>query len=216
MKGLTFILFLIPCINFSQESRFAIEINYGLSGNHFVTSYEENQIDGEQLLAKKDFLGSVGQLQLNYFFTNGTSLSFGYSRDNHQKERNFQDIINGVPVIVDKFSIKHNNNIYFLKHKRHLGENFNYHFGLFYLRPEQQEIDIWKQPLPPRVLIEERDTPNNNLNEGGLLGGIDYERKIDIKFTGGLHLTGYYVLSNGTYETTYLTGSIAYRFQKSK
>ncbi len=216
MNRLTIIFLFTYSFSLSQESRFSLELNYGLAANHFVTSYEENQIDGEQLLANKDFLGSVGEVQLNYFFTNGTSLIIGYARDNHQKERSYQNIINGVPIVVDKFSIRHNNNIFFLKHKRYINEQFKYHFGLFYLRPEQQEIEIWQPPLPPKILLEERDTPNNNLNEGGVLGGFDYEQKIDTKFTGGLHLSGYYLLSNGTYETTYLTGSLAYRFKKNK
>lgn len=211
----TILIIFCSCLCFSQDSRFSLEMNYGLAGNHFVTSYEEAPFQGVTLLANKNFIGSVGQLQLNYFFSNGTSLNFGYARDNHEKERNYQTIINGVPVMVENWAIRHNNNIYFLKHKRHIKKDFNYHFGLFYLRPEQQEIEIHETPLPPLVEVGERDHPNYNLNEAGILGGIDYEQKIDTKFIGGLHLSGYYLASTSTYETTYLTGSLAYRFQKN-
>lgn len=218
MRVFLLAIFLVPSclISHAQEKKISLEINYGIAGNHFVTSYEENNLpEGFIYLANKNFLGAVGQVQLNYYFQNETSLSIGYSRDTHQKERSYQTLVNSVPVIIDNWSIVHHNNIFQAKHKRHINKEFKYHFGIFYLRPEQQEIEINEPPYPIiGVFLDERDNPNNNLNEAGILGGLNYEKKIDTKFIGGINITGYYLASTSTYETTYLTGSLAYQFGK--
>ena len=183
--------------------------------NHFVTSYAEtpdegNIPDGYIFLAKKNFLGTAGQVQLNYFFENQTSLSLGYLRDMHQKERDYYKRAEYNTVLIEDWAIRHNNNIYFIKHKRPLSNVLQYHFGLFILYPEQQEIVVWESDIASTVLMDERDKWNSNLNEGGVLAGIDYEKQVDSKFFAGLHLSGYYVLSAQYYESTYLTGSLSY------
>lgn len=199
----------------SQNNRFSIEANYGLSGSPRVVRYTERAGEGNPahpenriFLADKDFFGSVGQIQLNYHLKNNTTISIGYSRDMHQRERNYQNSY----FYVDNFSIRHNNNIYFIKHKRNFSKSLKYHFGGFVKRPEQQEIEIWEPNGP--ISVQERDAPNNRLSDGGLLAGIDYEKQIDTHFVAGLHLSGYYLASASTYETTYLTGSLAYQFGK--
>lgn len=214
MKKYLFIFLLVVTkATIGQESRFSVEVNYGLAGNHFVTSYIENSDDGYipefvDFLANKRFLGSVGQLQVNYHLKNNTSFSLGYARDSHQKEVSYKKNVAGAKLNIHKWAIRHNNNIYFFKHKRNLTKVFDYHFGLFYLRPEQQEIEI---DNAARIIeIEERDNPGFNLNEAGILAGLDYEKQIDTKFKAGFHLTGHYILSASYYETTYFTGSISY------
>lgn len=205
-----------------MQEKFSLEVNYGVAGNNFVRDYIETKEDGyiptgARLFAKKKFLGSVGQIQLNYHLKNSTSVSVGYTRDMHQQETNYTGYVGDTDFRIDNFALRHNNNIYFAKHRRNLNEakTLKYHFGLFYLRPEQQEIDIKLPPyFAPQIVVEERDTPNFNLNEAGILAGVDYKRQIDTKFKVGLHLSGYYVASASYYETTYLTGSLSYAFSK--
>lgn len=208
MKYIFLILFSTLTVQlFAQERKLSLEMNYGITGNHFVRSYIEQEGKGNVLLAKKNFLGTVGQLQLNYHFPNNTTLSIGYAKETLEKERNYSNASSSFSV--KNFSIRHTNNMYFLKHRRPFSDVFGYHFGAFYVRPEQQELDIYGLSNP-RVIIEERDAPNQRLNELGLLAGFDFEKQIDTKFKAGLHLTGNYILTASTYEATYFTGSLAY------
>lgn len=191
----TFLIIFLCNILYSQKNSFSLELNYGLAGNHFVRSYGDD-------LNKKDFLGTISQIQVNYVLKNNTMLSLGYARDSHQQEKSFED----QNVKVENFSLRHNNNFYYGSHTRKIHNNFKYHLGLFYMRPEQQEILV----LNNFVWIKERDNPNNRLNEGGLLGGVSWEKQLDTKLKGGLKLTGYYIASASTYETTTLTSYISY------
>lgn len=222
MKSLIYIfLILFTKHTYGQDEKISIEVNYGLSGSPRVLRYTEEPTpnvlpEGIVRLADKDFFGTVSQIQINYHLKNETSLSLGYSRDNHQRERNYNNVINNVPVSIKNWAIRHNNNVFFLKHKRNLFINFNnikYHFGGFVLHAEQQEIDIYEPPLwNGQIEIEERDQPNNGLSDAGFLGGLNFEKKIDKKFIGSINISGYYLATTGTYETTYLTGSLAYNF----
>jgi len=208
-------------MGFNQTPKFSLEINYGLAGNHFVNSYTEQGEgfipEGFIYLADKDFLGTVSKIQVNYEFKNETSISVGYARDSHQSERDYlSPSTSRNLVLIKNWSIRHNNNMFFGSHKRHINKTFNYHVGVFVIHPEQQEIDIREGSEHVSVLLDERDLPNNRLAEGGFLAGIDYEKQLDTRFVGGLHLSGFYLASTGTYETTYLTASLAYQFAEKQ
>ncbi len=215
MRYLNVIIFLLATVycGVSQDRRFSVEANFGLSANHFVTSYTEYP-PPRLTIYKKRLLGTAGQLQLNYYLKNGTSISGGYCRTNNEEERNYDKAFDYVRLKIENFALHHNENIFFVKHQRRLGKLLNYHLGLYYVRFEQQEIAI-NEPINNGVaviVIDERDTPNNRLNDIGFLGGLDYEKHIDSRFKAGLHLTGYWILSGSYYEATNLTGSIAYQF----
>ena len=219
LKFLLIFFLLFSYISHSQTNRFSIEANYGLAFSNFVEGYNEQgeggfMPPGYVLIADKNFLGTVNQVQVNYHLKNGTSFILGYARDSHQKERNYTNPEGTNASVLENWSLRHNNNIFFGKHKRNISKYFKYHVGVFVIHPEQQEITVWEGSEQVAVYMDERDKPNNGLSDGGFLAGLDFEKQLGSKFLGGLHLTGYHRTSAATYETTYFTGSIAYIFNK--
>ena len=82
------------------------------------------------------------------------------------------------------------------------------------MNSHQQEITIYYPSSldPGAVLINERNYKNSGLQEGGVLGGLQYEFPIDTRFYLGLKARGYYLLSLGTFELASLTPTLRYRF----
>ena len=69
MKNLFLIgLFISLSPAFGQKnSKLSIEVNYGLNGNFFVRSYDElGGPSDKEYFYKKDFLGTIGGIELKY------------------------------------------------------------------------------------------------------------------------------------------------------
>jgi hypothetical protein len=197
---------------FSQKKNsVAVEINYGLQGNFFVSSADYGG-PSETRFYKKNFIGSIKGIEIKYCFTKKARLAFGFANSINTKEIDFTS--RSIALGIRDWKITHTNNFYqlfyerdFDKYKRH----FRYHAGLFYLRANQQEIDIADFPNGG-VGFEQRNYKNSNLEEGGVFVGFHYARKIDTKFELGIKSRVYYLLSTGTLEAITLTPTLAYIF----
>lgn len=209
------IMCLFSSVAFSQQQeKLSLEANFGLNGNFFVRSYDE--IGGPQnktYFYKKNFLGSIAGLELKYKPGKTSSLSLGYSHSINKGEINFAGDINGVYIFINDFNIRHTNHFFQLGYERSFKKNtpaLRWHLGLFYLTTQQQEISV--EDFSAQIIMDERNFKNSKLEEGGIFGGFHFAKKVDARFTAGLKLRGYYLISTGTFEAISLTPTLAYQF----
>jgi hypothetical protein len=193
-----------------KSNKLSIEASYGFQGNFFFSNYEEvGRPDGTAFL-KKNFIGSVGGLELSYQLTKRASISVGYAQSTNSRKINYVNSLNGVGVYISDFEIKHENRFYQLWYQRSLS-NKNCHFylelGLYYLRTQQQEVTIGNY-----VAFEQRNYANSYLEEGGISAGIQYKIKIDTHFDFGVKSRIYYTASINQLEIISLTPTLTYRF----
>ncbi len=206
--------FVVFAVKAQTSGKFSLEINYGLNSNFFVGSY--NEVGGPQnktFLYNKDLLGTVSGLELKYHLNNHSSLFAAYSRSVNKGEKNYSGNINGVDVFIIDFNIRHHNDFYQVGYERTFKKTLpflTYHFGLVYARMQQQEIGI--ENFANLILIDERNSKNSNLEEGGVFAGVHFQKKVDTKFELGLKLRAYYLISVSTFEALTLTPTLTYNF----
>ncbi|MDP1973811.1 MAG: hypothetical protein Q8J87_12600, partial [Sediminibacterium sp.] len=175
MKYLIFLLSLSPFVAIAQKkSKFSFEINYGLNGNFFVRSYQEQAPPFPVTeISNKNFIGTVGGIELKYNVTKRASWGFGYAKSSNQKAINYTSNVNGVVLSINDFDIKHVNHFYQLFYEREITKKLpalKSQIGLFYLRPQQQEVSISRNGF----LFEQRNFKNSYLEEGGIFLGLHY------------------------------------------
>src|SRR4051812_3106016 len=148
MKNILFSLILVFSFGtaFTQKkSKLSISINYGLNGNFFVQDYNEISPSGEVSLLKKNFIGTIAGLEVNYRVGNNSSIGLAYSRSSNKGEKNYHTIINGVDIYVEDFNLRHINNFYQLFYERGFSRknmDWSYHAGIFLINSAQQEIEF--------------------------------------------------------------------------
>jgi hypothetical protein len=200
-----------------SSTRFSLEANYGLNGNFFVRSYDElGGPSNKTYLYQKNFLGTVGGIEIKYRLDTSSSLIVGYSRSTNKGEKNYSGTVNGVNVFVNDFNISHNNDFFQLAYERNFKKSnplFKYHIGVVVATMHQQEILI--ENFANQILIDERNFKNSKLQEGGVFGGVHLQKKIDNRFQIGIKVRGYYLISVQTFEALSLTPTLTYKFYKS-
>lgn len=213
MKYLIFLLSLSPFLAIAQKkNKFSFEINYGLNGNFFVRSYEEQAPPFPVTeISKKNFIGTVGGIELKYKVTKRASWGFGFAKSSNQKAINYTSNVNGVVLSIKDFDIKHVNHFYQLFYEREIIKKIpalKSQIGLFYLRPQQQEVSISRNGF----LFEQRNFKNSYLEEGGIFVGLHYSKKIDTKFELGVKSRVYYLISTNSIEAVTFTPTLTYLF----
>ncbi len=216
MKNLFLIgLFISLSPAFGQKnSNLSVEVNYGLNGNFFVRSYDElGGPSDKKYFYKKDFLGTIGGVELKYQLNESSTLNVGYARSINKGEKNYSGAVNGVDVFINNFNIRHTNDFYQLAYERRFKKSnplFNYHLGIVLANMQQQEIQL--ESFSNQIIIDERNFKNSRLQEAGVFGGIHLIKKIDTKFYAGLRVRAYYLVSVQTLEAIVLTPTLSYRF----
>ncbi len=211
---LIIILLTLSCFtaNAQKKSKISIEINYGLNGNYFVTSYQEKVPPYPVTeISNKNFIGTIGGVELKYNVTKRASWGFGYAKSLNQKTINHKGVVNGVPISIKDFDIKHVNHFYQVFYERQIIQktpSLKFQIGLFYLRSQQQEITISNNG----VLFEQRNFGNSKLEEGGAFAGVHYLKMIDTKFELGIRSRIYYLISTNELEAITLTPTLTYHF----
>lgn len=207
-------LFSMMASNAQSQSKWSIEANYGLTGNFFVRDYDEVTGPANSTnFYTKNFLGSIGGVELYYRLNNSSRLAIGYSRSNNKGRKNGHTVINGVDVWLQDFNLSHINNFFQVLYERQFSKrntNWKYHAGLVIINSSQQEISF--ENFANQVLIEERNFKNSKLQEGGVFTGLQFTKSIEKRFELGIRTRIYYLLSTGTIEALTLTPTIAYKF----
>lgn len=193
-----------------KMSGIQLEVNYGLNGNFFVRSYTEQNFAGfGQSFYNKNFIGSIGGIELAYALSEKTAIRLGYSRSINSRRINFEQT--GSPIFVQDFTISHKNNFYQLLLTRKIGkiaEGFSLEGGAYYLRSLQQEVDI----SALSASFEERNFKNSRLEELGAIIGFQYQQKVDAHFYIGLRTRFYFTISTGAPELIAFTPTLSYHF----
>lgn len=209
------ILFTLSKVSISQKKQpLSIEANYGLNGNFFVRRYDETSGPSAKRFYNKNFVGTVGGIELKYKIGKASNLGLAYSRSHNSREINF--IGNVLPVGIIDFHISHISNSYMLYYERQFttkNEGFCFHAGLIYQRTNQQEVEIGDF-VNGGAGFEERNFKNSRLEEGGCVFGLHYSKFIDAKFELGIKGRGYYLISTGTFDMITLTPTLTYHFIK--
>jgi len=209
---LLFFLLYSTTIFAQKEKKISIEINYGLNGNFFVGSYDEVGGPPAKRFLNKNFVGTIGGLEIKYTLNKRSRLGFAFAKSRNTKEINYTGNI--IPVAIINFQITHINKLFQLFYDRNLSNKIlglTYQSGLFYLRMNQQEVEIADR-INGGVLIEERNYKSNNLEEAGIFLGFHYSKYIDTKFELGIKSRTYYLISTNSFEAITLTPSLTYHF----
>lgn len=212
-KYLVFCFLLSVLFGTAQHSRFSIEGNYGFQKNYFVTSYNEspNSIFGTSFY-KKAPIGTIGGIELKYRVGKRGSLGIGYSRSVNSRTVSYRTTINSVSLSIADFKITHKIQFFQFGYEYAFQKKNPSVFieaGLFYTRPNQQEIDISRGGS---ISFEERNFDNSRLEEGGIFIGLSYMKKIDTKFRLGIKSRLYYLASTNSVEALTLTPVLFYSF----
>ncbi len=213
-QKLLMLSFLLYCtIVYAQErKKFSLEINYGLNGNFFVRSYDEVGGPPAKRFLNKNFIGSIGGVEMVYALNKKSRLGLAYATSKNSKEIDYSGSV--IPITIINFHITHVNKFFQLFYNRNLSKyisGLTYEAGLFYLRMNQQEIEIADR-TNGGVLVEERNYKSYKLEEGGILFGVHYLKKIDTKFDLGIKSRIYYLVSTNSLETITLTPTLIYHF----
>lgn len=204
-----------PGFIFGQaNTKWSIEAQYGLNGNFFVRTYDEQGGPANKtFFYSKNFIGPIAGAELKFGLSKSSTLSFGYSRSVNKGEKNFFGQINGVDVAIEDFNIRHINDFFQLGYSRPFRKSipaFSYHIGVVYLRAHQQEIMI--ENYDNLISIAERNFQNSKLAEAGFYGGFQFVKKIDSRFSAGIKTSVYYLASIGVFEAVTLTPTLSYSF----
>lgn len=201
-----------------EKSKFSLAIDYGLNGNFFVRSYDElGGPTSKTYFYKKDFLGTIAGIEAKYQLNEMSCLGLGYARSINKGKKNFEGFVGNVLVEIQDFELRHINDFFQCFYERKLSKKLSflsYHGGIFYVIPHQQEIGL--ENFSNRILIDERNQQNSNLNEAGIFAGIGFSKKIDNQFELGIRARVYYILTAGYFENITLTPTLTYYFKKKR
>ncbi len=201
-----------------RESKFAIEVNYGLNGNFFVRNYYEGFLPFQEILfLKKNFIGTTGGIEFKYKAGQKSRIGVAYARSTNKSSKNFNGNIDGVDVVIDEFSLKHNTDYIQFYYERDLSKDnslVDYQIGLFIMNGFYQELALAEGNGFGNgfVRIIQRNRKNYGMQEGGVFSAIQLSKKIDTKFIIGLKLKIFYLLSAPGIEEISLTPTLTYRF----
>ena len=205
-------LFYSVCLFAQKEKKLSLEINYGLNGNFFVRSYDEVNGPPAKRFLNKNFIGTIGGVEMAYALNKKSYLGLAFAVSRNSKEINYTG--NVIPLSIINFHISHINKFFQFYYARKVSRKvpgLACEAGLFYLRMNQQEVEI-EDRLNGGALIEERNYKSYKLEEGGTFIGFHYSKKIDTKFDLGIKSRVYFLISTGTFEAVTLTPTLTYHF----
>jgi hypothetical protein len=200
--------------SYSQiNSRFSIKICYGISGNFFVRSYDEQGGPANKTyFYKKNFIGTISGISATIKLDNYSSIFIEYNRSVNNGRKNYAGSLNGVDIYILDFQLRHINNFYLIGYELFLNKlkNIKADVGgvLIYDVGQTINIENWDNYLS----IEQNDFKNSKSVQGGVFLGFEYLKKLDTKFSLGLKTRGYYLISTSSFEAITLTPTLTYHF----
>ncbi len=197
----------------AKPSKFFLSAGYGLAGSFFVRSYDEAlpfPSSEYKAFFKKKFIGVSNVLLIGIHLKKNVDIKFGYQYQRFSRYVQVEDTLNGVILSLDH-QIYHNDNIWcgginknYIRKKSLL----SWGGGLFYVRPQQQEVEIFS-----RIIIDrERNHKNSRLNDGGVYGELAYEYKFQPKVNIGMKSQGFFILSGSYFNSVALFPFIKLNF----
>ena len=205
-------VFHVQLLSAQDSGRFSFTANFGLSGNFYVRSYDEDNFPGIAFY-KKNFIGTTGGLETSYKIDQKSNLFLGYMRSENQRTIDFTGSNNGINLSIWSFTTRDIFNVFYLGY----GFNFKKIKGLqiqgsfFYIRPILQDIELTDN----QINIWERKFSNANFNELGIFIGLHYKRPILSNLELGIQSRLLYEVTSNLLNQITLTPTLTYHFQKS-
>lgn len=200
--------------NAQMKGKVSMQANYGINGNFFVRSYDEQGgPDNKTYFYKKDFIGTTGGVSLSFHVSNKSSLFVEYSRTMNSGKKDYFGQIENTAIDIRDFKIRYHNNFFQLGYsygKQISASSFTLDAGLFLQTFSDQKIAIenWDR----YVSIAEATYSTSNSMEGGIFFGGGYSINIDTKVSLGIRTRGYFAISTGIFEAITITPVLRYRF----
>lgn len=215
MKLVVIIYFsLFSLKSFAQQSKFSVEVNYGINGNFFVINRDEQSgPTNKTYFYKKNFIGIIGGIEANYQTGKRSSLFIGYNRSINSSAKNYFGQIGNIDVSIRDFTLRDINNIVFVGYRKSFIEqkykgSFELGPVLMYSANQVIMIENWDNS----IYIDESNFKNSQSVEGGVFVGFQVTRKIDNHFVLGLRFRTHYLISVSSLEMITLTPILTYRF----
>jgi hypothetical protein len=191
--------------------RFSVFVSGGAAGSFFVRSYDDVPPSSNYVVFnKKNFLGLGQEVGLAYELRT-TTLKIGVQLQQFSKRVRYTDpLATSRNVLIDK-PILHQNLIWFAgidKNFRRKLWTFSPGLGIYYLRPQQEEITI------ASGFVEDitRNYKNSRLEEGGAYAEFIAERQVGRNMFFGLKGQYFYTLSTGESESITLMPTLRIAF----
>lgn len=205
---------MLSALAFSQEvkeptGRLEIAANYGIGGNFFVTSYNEQQ---PSQFYSKDFIGTIGGIELVWNLKdNKQAFGLSFDRSVNHGEKNISRTSTNNSITVENFNLRHMNKMYGVFYKRKFKSNVSAFLGFYLFYTYDQLLEIKDNRL---VLNEISPKNQENYAEGGFFLGADYFFFTSGNFEVGIQskLFSYFAISEFDVEAISLTPKIRYRF----
>lgn len=212
LKVIFCVSLLLPLMSIGQQltmpnkNKITFSAGYGLAASFFVNSYSEAPIFGpdDVYFFNKKINGSVGTFDIGWNFKRNYSLHFGFNRQHFTKAIQYNTMMNNVVLMLDR-EIYHKDNIYtlsLLKRFRSTKGSFQGGLGIYYLRSEQNEIEILKSMQA--YLDTERAVAGYGLEEGGAMAEIGYDYYFQPKVAIGIKSAFYFTITTGEAESVIL------------
>lgn len=216
-----YLLFTIIILNaftgLSQTNTgFSLQINYGLTGNFFVRSYDEAYSPWyyHKYFYKKNFIGTVGGVYADYHISPRSFFLAEYSRSVNTGRKNYDVDTNGTEIYIKDFRIRYINNSFYL------GYGYDTKIKSFSLKPDIGFVIVYNSDQDMimegfnSIWLNESNPKNANSVEGGVFLGLSCTKKIDTKFDIGLKARVCYLISINYLEFVNLTPTLTYHFLK--
>jgi hypothetical protein len=208
----TYMILLSLSARSQEHSRFSVSANFGLNGNFFVRSYDEENAPGI-VFYDKNFIGTAGGIEVGFQLNQRSSFTAGYMRSENSRLVDFYGSNNGIFLDIMSFRIRHIEHIFFGGYQYHINKPKGLIFegGIFYSRTIQQEIELFGNSIN----IWERKYGNARLNELGVFAGIQYKRPIADQLDLGIQSRLFYEFTSNILSQITLTPTLTYHFRKS-
>lgn len=191
-----------------------LSAGYGGAGSFFVRSYDEALPFPSlyyKAFFKKNFIGVGQELAIGVHLKKKIDVKFGFQYQRFSRHVQVNDTLpRGVGLILDN-KIHHVNSIWFASiTKNYIRRNriLSWGGGLYYIRPQQQEVEIFSN----FIIDRERNQKNSRLNEAGAFTEIAYEYKFQPKVNIGIKSQFYYTISSDELESITLFPFIKLNF----
>ena len=216
---ITVLLIILTYISYGQDSKWRLNLQYGLQHNFFVDygkliNYDNGYILPVENAISTDFiqkkpLGTQFGFSIGYVNKKNT-IYLSYDRSENVGTYNGSiQVENAILNLVD-YDLRHINNYFSLtlKHDVKAKNKVYWSVGWYFLNPQQEEIEI----IEPFIVLSKRTAFNEFKNaQFGFLLGVDYIIYANKYYNFGVNSTYYHTLSTAEPESFLISPFVCFK-----
>lgn len=202
-----FLFTVLVCAQESKEliNRLELSASYGVGGNFYVTSYDEQESSYD---FSKDFIGTIGGVELIWNLKDNKQ-AFGLSFDRAVNQGEKTVSRSAIPIgqfSVENVNLRYTSNMYGLFYRNKLRPNLSASLGFYLFSTINQTLEVFEASI---YLTEKRLAL-----EGGFFFGLDCFLYRSGNFEVGIQykVYSYFAISEFDFEAISLTPKISYHF----